>query len=361
MRAKTWDARLGRGVRYVSWMPTCLYCTRTDPPGGFTREHVLQDAFGSFKNALTLHDTVCRSCNQYFGDHLDHAFARDSIEAVLRLVHGVKDPKEIRGMLKRRVRVRQPQDGTVLGGAYVELTAPPPGQEGVGGHLITQVGFERRNGTGWDYFTEEELQAAGDLASRFETEYKPGIKNVVGSDEDTARLLVLMRARGVPLEGKVFDRETSPTGLAEVSVSWIFDEILARAVAKVAMNYLALAQGAEFARRPEFDDVRRFVRYGEGRPPTFVQPQAGALIENRDGSEPPPYHVIALFWSPGMRPPMLCRLTVFNRHAYLVRLCTAFYGPLWREVKSGHTYELATNECRELHRTVIQPPEGWAF
>lgn len=342
-------------------MPTCLYCMRTDPPGGFTREHVLQEAFGRFRNALTLHDCVCGDCNQYFGDHIDRVFARDSIEAVLRLVHGVKDPKTSRGMFKDRIRIRQPQDGTVLGGAYVELTAPPPGQDGVGGRLATQVGFQRRNGTGWDYFTEEELRASGNLAPRFEAEYEPGIKNVVGSNEDTARLMALMRARGVPLEGKVFDPELSRTGPADVSVSWIFDEVLARAVAKVAVNYLAFSQGAEFARRPEFEELRRFVRYSEGRPPTFVQPQPGALIEQREGGDPPPYHIVVLFWSPGMRPPMLCRLTVFNRHAYLVRLCTAFYGPLWREVKSGHTYELVTSECRTLHHTVIQPPEGFAF
>jgi len=54
-------------------------------------------------------------------------------------------------------------------------------------------------------------------------------------------------------------------------------------------------------------------------------------------------------------------LTLFNRHAYLVRLCTAFYGPLWREVKSGHVYDLDVLEVRETRRTAIMPPEGWAF
>jgi hypothetical protein len=73
-------------------MPTCVYCSRTDPPGGFTTEHVLQAAFGGFLNALTLPDGVCGACNQYFGNCLDVVLARDSIEGVLRLVHGLKDP-----------------------------------------------------------------------------------------------------------------------------------------------------------------------------------------------------------------------------------------------------------------------------
>jgi HNH endonuclease len=342
-------------------MPACLYCGRTDPPGGFTREHVLQSAFGGFRNALTLTDAVCGTCNQYFGDHLDVMLARDSIEAVLRLLHGLKDPAEIRGMLKHHVRVRLPRDGTMWGGAHVELTAAPPGQEGLGGRPMPQVGFERRDGTGWDYLTEDELRAAGDLAPRFETDYQPGVKNVVGSDEEAARLLALMRDHGVPLKGETLHRGISREGPGEVNVSWIIDEVLARAAAKIAVNYLAWAQGAEFARRPEFEDVRRFVRYGAGGAPTFVRLQSGPVVENRLGGDPPACHLIVLFWSPGMRPPMLCRLTLFNRHAYLVRLCTAFYGPLWREVKSGHTYDLIRGECREHHRTPIMPPEGWAF
>jgi hypothetical protein len=227
---------------------------------------------------------------------------------------------------------------------------------------VPQVSFERRDGTGWDHFTEAELRAAGDLRARFETEYQPGVKNIVAPTEAVyQRLLALMREHGVPLKGEELEGGITPEGVGEASVTWTVDVIIARAIAKIALNYLAKTQGGEFARRPEFDDVRRFIRDGAGRPPDFVRLQLGAVVEDRRGGEPPACHLVVLTWSSGGEPPMLCRLTLFNRHAYMVRLCTAFYGPLWREVKSGHTYDLDTLECREHHRTPIMPPEGWAF
>ena len=153
----------------------------------------------------------------------------------------------------------------------------------------------------------------------------------------------------------------SGQGVGEVNVAWIFDAVLARAIAKIAVNYLARTQGAEFARRPEFEDIRHFVREGTGRAPDYVRLQHGPVVEHSLGAEPPPCHIVVLAWSRGGEAPLLGRLTLFNRHAYLVRLCIAFYGPLWHEVKSGHTYDLSTRECREHHRTQIMPPEGWAF
>lgn len=348
-------------------MPTCIYCRFTDPPGGFTREHVLQVAFGNFRNALTLTDGVCAACNQFFGDRLDVVLARDSVEAVLRLVHGLKDPAQLAGMLKRHVRIRIPRDGSIWGGMNMELMAPRPGQDGLACRPVPQVGFERRDGTGWDYLTEDELRAAGDLAPRFESEWLPGEKQVITlgderlSEDVHQRLVALMREHGVPVKGEDQERGITPEGIGDASVTWIVDEILARAVTKIAVNYLAYTQGAEFARRPEFEDVRRFVRDGSGRPPDFIRLQPGPVVEDTRGGEPPLCHLIVLTWSPGMRPPMLCRVTLFNRHAYLVRLCTTFYGPLWREVKSGHTYDLISWECRAHLRTTIMPPEGWAF
>lgn len=96
-----------------------------------------------------------------------------------------------------------------MGRRAVELCPPPPGQEGLGGRPVPQVGFERRDGSGWDYFTEEEIGAAGGPKRAVETEYQPGVKNVVGSDEEAQRLLALMREHGVPLRGHELDRGIS--------------------------------------------------------------------------------------------------------------------------------------------------------
>src|SRR5438034_894000 len=109
-------------------MPTCIYCRATDPPGGFTTEHVLLAAFGAFRGALTLTDAVCGACNQYFGDHLDRLLARDSAEAVLRLHYGLKEASGLPKMFKDRVTVRLPNDGSRWGGVAMRFAAPAEGQ-----------------------------------------------------------------------------------------------------------------------------------------------------------------------------------------------------------------------------------------
>ena len=106
-------------------MPTCIYCSRTDPLRGFTREHVLLAAFGSFQDAPTLQNAVCAECNQYFGDHLDRLLARDSAEAVLRLHHGIKDAQGLHRMFNERVRVRMPDDGSRWGGLFSSSSLLP--------------------------------------------------------------------------------------------------------------------------------------------------------------------------------------------------------------------------------------------
>ena len=44
----------------------CIYCTQSQCK--YTREHVIPEAFGVFKNNFVLHDLVCEKCNSYFGE-----------------------------------------------------------------------------------------------------------------------------------------------------------------------------------------------------------------------------------------------------------------------------------------------------
>jgi len=50
----------------------CVYCVEDKPLSSFTKvEHVMPQSFGLFTNNLTLVNTVCDDCNQYFGDNLE--------------------------------------------------------------------------------------------------------------------------------------------------------------------------------------------------------------------------------------------------------------------------------------------------
>src|SRR5207253_5445619 len=90
------------------------------------------------------------------------------------------------------------------------------------------------------------------------------------------RLLALLARYGIPFtprgniefpnEKKEFDAE----------VSYTIDRSILRAIAKIALNYLAKMSGCqdfEFVYRPDFDAIRCFVRYDEGNVNDFVQVQ----------------------------------------------------------------------------------------
>src|SRR3981189_3520844 len=72
----------------------CIYCLRRLDAHEFNREHVLSEAFGAFLQAPVLHYSVCRECNQFFGDQLEMRFARGAFEGMLRYRTGLRPPPQ---------------------------------------------------------------------------------------------------------------------------------------------------------------------------------------------------------------------------------------------------------------------------
>lgn len=341
-------------------MAICIYCQRTDPPCGFNTEHVIQKALGGFRNNLTLSDSeVCWDCNDYFAKHLDLMLTRDSYEALLRIEHGLKDPAEIGSMFKERVTVHLPADGTTWGSAVLELQPHPAG----GArrpivNLVPQVGFERKDG-GWDYIAEEDLRSEPTIAERVTRTY--GKRRVILFDGDATRdrLLATLAELGIPFKKEDEFRGFPPFARGEVTteVQARFDDLLARAICKIAVNYLAKTQGAAFALRSEFDAVRRYVRYGGANGGAFLTFDEDSRFRNAAGqARREVEHTLLLDWN-GNREELIGHVHLFGETRYAVRLCTRWSG-IWREIKSGHVFNLESMEITELHVTRIAPP--WA-
>jgi hypothetical protein len=75
-------------------MHTCIYCLELKPSSQFNKEHVLQDAYGQYLNALTLINKICKNCNDTFGNGIDRELARNSIEGERRFTQNIKCEKE---------------------------------------------------------------------------------------------------------------------------------------------------------------------------------------------------------------------------------------------------------------------------
>ena len=69
----------------------CIYCREKQPTSAYAKaEHVIPQSFGKFRNNLTLRHLVCDACNQFFGDNVGLARARDTLEGQSRVDFGVK-------------------------------------------------------------------------------------------------------------------------------------------------------------------------------------------------------------------------------------------------------------------------------
>src|SRR5213078_2884404 len=132
----------------------------------------------------------------------------------------------------------------------LRFVAPLAGQQAPLVELVLpQVGCERRDGH-WDYFTEDQLPPAEQLALRFETVYTGRALTLADSDADEKRLTVILNAA---TKGR-FKSTEQFTGFppfekatVRTEVNWRFDALLARAVGKICLNYMAYAVGVDFA------------------------------------------------------------------------------------------------------------------
>jgi len=322
---------------------------------------VVPKALGKFEgDVITLTREVCDDCNQYLGNELELFLNRDSAEGMFRLQYGLKDPAEIHEMFNHRVRVRHPRDGSKWAGAYLDVVAPPAGEREPYLELAPQLACERRDGKGWAYFSEEDLRERSDQVKEVVArDCGPGRVVWAESDDDKKRLLALLAEKGMEFKGQRAIVEAMPARQGDrvnAEFEFTFDKALARAVAKIGFNYLAKTQGAEFALRSEFDPVRRFVRYGEGKPSAFVNLGPGPELRDARGPKAPRGHLLTVGWDPDSATEVIARVCPFQHITYIVRLCANFSG-VWRPIESAHVYDLQEKRAERLAAAIrIQIP-----
>jgi hypothetical protein len=105
----------------------CIYCGESKALAEFNREHVVPESFGLFGGDTFVLHTVCRECNQFFGDTLDRCLARDSPEGLERYSVGVARAKQGFTIGRRRLQLRH--NGGFLDGAIIEFEPSEDGGE----------------------------------------------------------------------------------------------------------------------------------------------------------------------------------------------------------------------------------------
>lgn len=320
----------------------CIYCRRDLPVSAFNREHILLQALGRFNGEPTTIHSVCRECNQYFGDSIDLLFARGSVEALLRIELGLKPAEAVTHLRFDRLAFQYPV------GSYKGLWLEPTHDQGrVLLRPLPQAGFTALGGASWLYVTLRDLRR---LTRPPEGIDLTAMKRAIAMTQaDYDEVMAQLHRLGVG-----FTREPLPTpeGWGEVStdVTAEVDEAVRRAAAKMGFNYLASIMGPEFMLDGDFDTIRRFIRYGDISGQRLVtESQTPILRDDTILRRQTRGHLIVVEQD-SRTGELVCLFSPFNEITYRIVLRSSSV-----IFQTGHHYDLETRTVSPLFASSILP------
>lgn len=317
----------------------------------FDTEHVLPQAFGRFRGALTLHNTVCKDCNSHFGRTLDRWIGRESLEGLERYRWGIKAPDEVSNFRGHRVRMSAEGLGEYEG--LILQPIPGSGSPGEGIHMAPapQIGFTRSAGAGWKWLSLPDLRDGsflrdGDIDVRGPIKLIPAIS--------AEELLAALAQHGVNKnrEGD-FELPVKSGGPISVFSEFSIDDDVRRSLAKIAFNYFASTAGASEALKPAYDPIRRYVRYARLPFLPVVRSNVRRIFrhEREAQGEDPVVHYLAI--TQDRRSDVLfCQVSLVGWMAHDVTIRFSISDDV-RELRVGHLFNVADFSVTPL--TAITP------
>ncbi|MBK9260239.1 MAG: hypothetical protein IPM54_10430 [Polyangiaceae bacterium] len=307
----------------------------------FNTEHVIPRSFGVFENNLVL-KCVCKKCNDLFGSEFDEKLARDSIEAPERVRAGLKEASKFQTRGKRStLQVRINEEGP-LKGAYA-FYVPGGDERSLNITLAPQVGFAESAEGPFEWFLLDDIPTKDELTAQ-----GYGRDTVARSEGcSIERAQEVLEARGYARGTMEAKYQHANTEMLSKTLAQI-GELDFRAISKIAFNYFAATQTAGIARMPEFNDIRRFIRYGIPVAERLVEVRTdpGTIERASDGTAARGHYLTVQ--TSGHR--IIAQVSLLLRLRYVVTLSrTAFvipYSPV-----SAHFFDLDTRRP-----ALINPP-----
>lgn len=322
----------------------CIYCLEDKPDSLFTKtEHVLPQSFGLFKNNFTLNKIVCDHCNEFFGDNLELSLGRDTFEGISRFECGIKKPEDFKHIGKKS-RLKVKVDEGLFKGAYAyRYFSKQVGRIVI--KLVPQLGFKKIEISEYVYFPLDEIPAKEYLKNNFDLKADKSIV-VLGCDAEVAYNRLSEKGIFFKPKGEFYPRNSENIDWS-CKVTGIIDQIIFRAIAKIAFNYLTYWAKKDFAYNISFHPIRRYIRYGDKSSYPFVIITGNAIL----GDEPVAGkrrlgHLITLDWSAnGLS--IVSQVSIFNWMTYSILLAKDYYGNRIN-IRKGHFFNIANKEILEL-------------
>jgi len=226
--------------------------TACDCVGSAGRRARYSDARLTFEQNLTLHD-VCKECNNFFANNLEPWLARDSLEGFDRYRYGQKSAAEFKSLGKRSTSHVQIPDGDCAGAWGFNV----PGEGLLGVRPFPQVGFAQSAAGPFEWYMLDELPTLEDLKAKG---YSGECHMRLAECDDTEAVTLLLQQKGINYRS--MESFAPPSGPALMEHVFRPTVNHRRALAKIAMNYLAHEYGRDAALEPRFDAIRNLVMRG---------------------------------------------------------------------------------------------------
>jgi len=323
----------------------CIYCLNEKSSEAFTKvEHVLPQAFGLFQNNFTLNGIVCDECNQFFGDNLEIDLGRDTVEGISRYEHGVRSPKDFKSLGKRsRLQHKKIAEG-VLKGAFIYLSYSQELNQ-VTPKPLPQVGFQNKNSSDYLYFLLDNIPDKTEL----ENQGLDCVTDVRAFGDDFKAIEQALAEKGIfPEFQKEIPVPEIKSGKLLVEYEASIDSIIRRSIAKIAFNYLAYWQGAEFVLQEIFNPIRFYIRNGEREENNlFVIIRTESILKDEASQELRRLaHVVTVNWAQnGIS--IVSQVSLMNFLSYTVQLAKNYPRQI-PNLRKGHFFNLGDHKIYEL-------------
>ena len=312
----------------------CIYCKESKLKAKelWNREHVIPEAFGKFKNNFVLHYTVCKVCNQKFGDAIDLILSRESYEGkVLRYTEWNKDIasfKEYKKYKSENIVVKQND----IFGAVAELTTKDGKLA-----IVPKSQLLIKNENGYDSYELGSIPHHSYFENQGVDLSDAKSFIILGSIKDIIKEMI---EKGY--EPQIQEMNEIIEHEINAKYSWPIENSF-RGIAKIAFNYLAYWKGSVYVLRPEFDMIREFIYSGKTRNEVPVFPSSNPILKN---SKQPFGHIVTIDTIESNNI-LVSTLTLFNCITYRVLLSPSIFVTK-DEIRKGHFFNPFSGEIYDL-------------
>jgi len=326
----------------------CIYCLKEKNSNEFRkREHVIPQMFGRFKNNLVLRNFVCDSCNKYFGDNLELALGRDTIEGIIMRAKLGMINKELP---KKYERLKFKITSGEHKGKIAKLIISKNGELQLKEEL--QVGIFNKDKQEYDYFEPKNIPESSQLKERYYIGEK--IDLIANTDNEEKCLIDILKEKGlgIKLNNKI-DSKNNIEKIEKVNILGTvkIDPIIYRAISKITFNYLAYNTDKEFVLKKGFDGIRNFIRYGKGKAEDYFEVNIPPILYDDKiirklikGGKATNGHLIIL---ESRETKIISKISIFNLNTYLVKLCSDYEGII-RLINHGHCFDISSKKVNKL-------------